>query len=364
MTLLEEVESNRKSIRTDGYPMSIGELASMYEDGELDLHPEFQRVYRWTDEQKTGLIESLLLGIPIPSIFVHQRRDGIWDVVDGLQRLSSIFQTMGILKDEQNKTLPPLNLTSTKYLPSLEGKLWGTNEADPSGLGGELQRIIKRSKMDVKIVLRESDDDTKLELFQRLNTGGSPLTRQELRNCLILLYAPKSLSWLQELSAYPAFQECIALSDKAREEQYDTELVVRFLTLRKFDPNTSIRDLGIFLDDQILSLFGSKTFDQSHEEAVFKRTFDLLASSLEDRSFRRFDVQKDRFGGGFLVSVYEVVAMGLGYYLDDLEYAPSIDLKSIPSRVWNDGGSSIGSGVNAVRRLRATLHMGRDLFAP
>lgn len=363
MTLYDEVETHRKSIRTDGYPMSIGELASVYQDGDLDLHPEFQRFFRWTDEQKTGLIESILLGIPIPSIFVHQRKDGIWDVVDGLQRLSSIFQTMGILKGENGKMHPPLTLTATKYLPSLHGKSWGANESDPNGIGGDLQRIIKRSKLDVKIVLRESDEDTKFELFQRVNTGGSPLTRQELRNCLILMHSEDAYKWILELSQYEPFQRCIALSDKAREEQYDVELVVRYLTLRKFDPSISIPDLGAFLDERILALF-KENFNEPLEESGFKRTFDFLADSLEDRSFRRFNITKQRHGGGFLVSVYEVVALGLGFYMDDQNYRPNADMEGIPSKVWEDGGISIGSGTNAVRRLKATLEMGRRLFQP
>src|SRR5215204_5137795 len=100
MTLQERIENRRKEIRTDGYPVSIGEWISLYENRELDIHPEFQRVFRWTDAQKTSLIESILLGIPIPSVFVSQRADGVWDVVDGLQRLSTIFQFMGIFKDE------------------------------------------------------------------------------------------------------------------------------------------------------------------------------------------------------------------------------------------------------------------------
>ena len=153
MTLLDEVEQNRKTIRTDGYPMSIGELATLYRDGELDLHPEFQRYFRWTEEQKATHIESLLLGIPIPSIFVYQRKDGIWDVVDGLQRISSVFQAMGILKDKDGALIQPLQFTGTKYLPSLDGKSWGANEADPNGIGGQLQRILKRSKLDIKLSL-------------------------------------------------------------------------------------------------------------------------------------------------------------------------------------------------------------------
>ena len=92
--LQQEIDEKKKEIFTDGYPMSIGELSSLYSENELDIHPEFQRFFRWTTLQKSKLIESILLGIPIPSIFVSQREDGVWDVVDGLQRLSTIFQFM------------------------------------------------------------------------------------------------------------------------------------------------------------------------------------------------------------------------------------------------------------------------------
>ena len=194
--------------------MSINELATMYKDDELELHPEFQRFYRWTDEQKSRLIESLLLGIPIPSFFVYQRPDGVWAVVDGLQRLSAIFQVMGILRGLDGELLPPLTLTATKYLPSLEGRQWGTNEADLQGIGGDLQRVLKRSKLDIKIVLRESDADTRLELFQRLNSGGTELSSQELRNCLILMVSPDALEHLRTIADIENFQNSVALSTR------------------------------------------------------------------------------------------------------------------------------------------------------
>ena len=93
--LQNQIDTARMQVHTDSYPMSIGELINLYDDGELDIHPEFQRIYRWTDEQKSKLIESILLGIPLPSIFVAQRQDGIWDVVDGLQRISTILSFLG-----------------------------------------------------------------------------------------------------------------------------------------------------------------------------------------------------------------------------------------------------------------------------
>jgi hypothetical protein len=362
MPLEQEVEKNRKSIRTDGYPMSIGELTAMYKEGELKLRPDFQRYFRWSAEQKSKLLESFLLGIPIPSIFVHQRSDGVWDVVDGLQRLSSIFEIMGILKDEDGELLPPLVFQSTKYLPSLVGKTWGVNEADEKGIGGTLQRVFKRSKIDIKIVLRESDSDTKLELFQRLNTGGSSLSAQELRNCQIIMVDSEALEHIKEMAVDPNFIECCALSDRNLDEQYDLELVVRFITLRKWNPEESMGDLGPFLDDRIVEIAANQNFSWLTEKNVFKTTFRLLVETLGSDSFRRYDSQTDRFKGGFSVSAFEVIALGLGY-LAETKSLSSLGITEKVKRLWME--ESVIRDVRGRRsadRLKNTLPFGRKFM--
>jgi uncharacterized protein with ParB-like and HNH nuclease domain len=78
MSLDSEIEQIRKSVRTDAYQMSIGEIINMYSEGELIINPDFQRLYRWGAGQKSSLIESILLDIPIPSIFVYEKDDGNW----------------------------------------------------------------------------------------------------------------------------------------------------------------------------------------------------------------------------------------------------------------------------------------------
>ncbi|MBI5659577.1 MAG: DUF262 domain-containing protein [Nitrosomonadales bacterium] len=205
MSLIDQINKKRKEIKTDGYPMSIGEWISMYERNELDIHPEFQRFYRWSPSQKSALIESILLGIPLPAIFVSQRSDGVWDVVDGLQRLSTIFQFVGILKDDKGKSVEPLALQKTKYLPALHDIQWN-NDADPKkSLPTDIQLVIKRSKISASIVLKESDETAKYDLFQRLNTGGSELSPQEVRNCLLLMINKSFFDWLKELPKNEAF---------------------------------------------------------------------------------------------------------------------------------------------------------------
>ena len=368
MGLKEEIEARRAEIRSDGYPMSIGELINLYRDGELDIHPEFQRFYRWSDDQKSRLIESILLGIPIPTIFVSQREDGVWDVIDGLQRLSTIFQMVGILTDEEGKLVPPLVLKRTKYLPSLEGKVWETD--DPSiAIGSDNQRIIRRSKIDVKIILRESSESSKYELFQRLNTGGSQLSDQELRNVILIMENPEAYRWLAGLSNDENFKNCIALSERALSEQYHVELAVRFLVFRRLETSElrSIGNLGEFLTDEMVKFAKP---DKSHEfqregEEAFRFTFSKLAQTLEDHSFHKYDAEKGKYRGGFLISVFEVIAGGLGYnFKKYVDGAPLPDIEGISKGLWQNEEfiRNSGSGVGATPRIRTTIHLGRELF--
>ena len=92
MSLPAEIETAKRYVKTDAYQMSIGEVINLYKDGELIIDPIFQRLFRWEPYQKARLIESILLGIPLPPIFVYERPDGTWELVDGLQRLSTILE--------------------------------------------------------------------------------------------------------------------------------------------------------------------------------------------------------------------------------------------------------------------------------
>lgn len=94
---------SRRNVKTESYSMSIGELISMYENDEIILRPEYQKNRHWTLEQKSRLIESILIGLPLPSFFMAQDENGKWEVVDGMQRLSTIFDFVSVLKDENKK---------------------------------------------------------------------------------------------------------------------------------------------------------------------------------------------------------------------------------------------------------------------
>ncbi|MEW5733874.1 MAG: DUF262 domain-containing protein [Thermodesulfobacteriota bacterium] len=362
MALNDEIDAMRKEIRTDGYAMSIGEWISLYTNGEIDIHPEFQRFYRWKSSQKSSLIESILLGIPIPPIFVSQRPDGVWDIIDGLQRLSTIYELAGILRDESGKPIDQLTLDKVKYLPSLEGMKWNNPDNPEKSFSPEQRLLVKREKLSVSIILRESPEFTKFELFNRLNTGGSNLTAQETRNCIMVMINPNFHNRLRALSEYQPFQDAIALSDNNIMEQYDLELALRFLVfshvnLDKYDRSA---DVGSYLTDVMIEMAQQKDFDWGSSEACFMSTFDYIYDVLGSEAFRRFT--NGQFKGGFLLSPFEVIACGLGYNYPNFPPREETqqrvkDLHKNPIfQKWS------GSGVRANSRLPRLLPLGRDLF--
>ncbi|NLW74849.1 MAG: DUF262 domain-containing protein [Methanomicrobiales archaeon] len=362
MSLYEEIENNRKTIKTDSYNMSIGELISLYEGQELDIHPEFQRFFRWNPNQKSNFIESILLGIPIPPIFVNQRKDGVWDVIDGLQRLSTIFQLVGIYKDESGNLLDPLVLEKTKYLPSLLGKRWDDKSNLHNSLTNDERLIIKRSKIGINIILMESDDLIKYELFQRLNTGGSILSPQEVRNCTMVMINPEFYDKVRELANYPSFQNSIALSQNNLEQQYDIELALRFIIfafidLENYDRST---DVGSYLTDKMVDLAKNKSINWDEMNVRFQSTFDFIYENLGSDAFRRY--ANDKFIGGFLLSPFEVIAFGLGFNYPNFP-SPDVFISETKKLYENQEYTQFsGSGVRANTRLPKLIPLGRDLF--
>jgi hypothetical protein len=171
VNLQEEIDKRAQEIHTDGYSMSINEAVAMYQAGDLEVHPEFQRIFRWNIEQQSRLIESIFLGIPIPPIFVAQCHDGVWDVVDGVQRLSTILRFVGVLNADTEVRDAPQPLVASEYLERLAG-LYYDSDLIPNGKAGAhslddaQRRVFKRARLDFQIVEKESDEQAKYDLFQ------------------------------------------------------------------------------------------------------------------------------------------------------------------------------------------------------
>jgi Protein of unknown function DUF262 len=358
--LEEQIAQGRRQISSDSYPMSIGELTNLFREHELVISPAFQRLFRWDLEQKSRLIESILLGIPLPSIFVSQSEDGKWELVDGLQRVSTILQFQGLLVDHSN-----LVLEGTKYLPSLEGKVW--DDEDASICLTDAQRLdFKRSKIDIKIIKRDSSADTKYDLFQRLNSYGSPLQPQEIRNAMLVGVNSEFAEWVTGLAAHPAFVDSLNLPDAQLGEKYNEELVLRFLYLHELNElNTAtLRRFNQKLDEASLEMASQYPSSAASRMTVFQETFDLIYSDAGADAFRKWDTQRSSFRGGFLNTAFEVIAIGLGYHVASGTPYRS-DVRAAAQELWKrpDMVTRFATGLSTEARMNRMLPLGRDLMA-
>ncbi|MBS6560888.1 MAG: DUF262 domain-containing protein [Clostridiales bacterium] len=368
-TLQKEIDLMAKSIKTDNYPMSIGELANLYQDGDLQINPIYQRMFRWDMTQQSALIESILLNIPIPPIYVYQNEKGKWNLIDGQQRLSTIFKFMGILKNESEdgegmKIVKTEPLTRTKFLPSLEGKYWD-NEDENYSLTDAQRRYIKRSKILIIIIDKSSDEFAQYEMFQRLNTGGSHLSPQEIRNCILVMKNEEFYKNLKNMSQYPNFINAVPISEKDSEEQGYLELVVKYFILRysKFDISDS-ENYNNFLTDEILKLINKDDIDFIKEEDIFKKTFDLLYKVMDENSFKKYDKEKNRSYGSVLVGAYEAIIPGL---TDNISYYQEneIELENLIKNLYSSEEylAATKRGIRPVGRIKKLAGFSKEIFS-
>lgn len=222
-TLEEELLKARNNLAADRLDMSFGELMNMFTNKELIIDPEFQRYFRWDNYQRTRFIESILLGIPVPSVFMAEDDEGKWEIVDGLQRISTILSFFGLLTGEMSKE-NNWTMCNGDIIDGLDG-------LSSHDLPLKYQLNIKRSSLRIEVIKWDSSYDMRYELFNRLNTGGSPLTDQEIRNCIFRGTGNDLSREIRDLAGNPEFIRFVRVTDRQKSELYLDELVLRFYSL-------------------------------------------------------------------------------------------------------------------------------------
>lgn len=219
MTLGEEIETQRRKVDFDTYDISVQQLLAMIGEGQIDIAPEYQRHFRWKEDRQSLLIESIFLGIPVPSLFMATNKDSTWEVVDGVQRISTLIHFAG---DEKVRRLigikKPLNIEALEKLPSL-------NDITFQNLPKNLQVQFLLRPIKVVTLSDKSDTIVRFDLFERLNTGGIRLSDQEIRACVFR--GPFS-DFLAELAELEEFRTAVRLPPARREDRTEEECVLRF----------------------------------------------------------------------------------------------------------------------------------------
>jgi hypothetical protein len=295
--LESKLEETRNSLSTDRLDMSFGEIMSMYEREEIIIDPDFQRLFRWDTYQKTRFIESILIGIPVPPIFVAEDELGRWELVDGLQRISTIFSFFGILR-----SLPEKNnwiMTKGDIATDLENLAC-------KDLPLKFQLNIKRASCRVEIIKWNSAFDMRYELFNRLNTGGSELTDQEIRNAIFRGVSKEFNSFLRKCAELPEFIAIIQPTERQLEQLYMDELVLRFCSL--FDYKEELSDNISQHMTAYMKIAVSQPENIANLERVFIETLKILSP-----------IGKDVFRGSnnvFSTSLYDCVTIGISKYIN------------------------------------------------
>lgn len=182
---------------------------------ELVIDPDFQRNDVWSPKQSAELVESILMGIPIPTIYLFEMKDGSKQVVDGRQRISAILNFLN------NK----FSLKDLKILPQCNGKNF-------SELDSKMQGIFEDYQLFFYIIQPPTPERVKYDIFDRVNRGGTRLTNQEMRNAL---YRGRSTVLLKELATSPAFLDATGkgISSKRMKDQHVILRSLAFYLLKK-----------------------------------------------------------------------------------------------------------------------------------
>lgn len=211
---------NPEQIRVSTSAFSLRNILDLIDENALELAPDFQRGQVWSLTQKSQLVESLLLQIPLPAFYFAEDKDGRLRVVDGLQRLS----TLHAFVRGTDESFP---LRGLEYLDGAEGLRF-------HDLAVQLQRRIHNAQLVVNVIDPSTPTGVMYDIFKRINTGGTPLNAQEIRHCMS---RPRSRGILKAMTGTAAFARATnGLNGHIR--MNDREMALRFAAFRLLGMDT------------------------------------------------------------------------------------------------------------------------------
>lgn len=263
--LESQLKTQRRTVDFDTFDIHMQQLIDMLNRKQIKVSPKYQRQFRWDDARCSQFIESLLLGIPIPSLFMATNSDNTWEVVDGVQRLSTIIKFAGEEPlRERHKVGDALVLTELQKLTDFVGLRFDQ-------LPTNLQLHFMTRPIKVITLNDKSDAVVRLDLFERLNKGGVALSAQEIRDCV---FQGNFADFLDKLSQTKPFKKVVRLTPLQQRDATAEECVLRFFAFRdryKTFEHSVTEFLNKYMEDS------AKEFNYRKQEDVFNRTFNELA---------------------------------------------------------------------------------------
>jgi len=305
----------REILTRSGDP-EISSLHDKYKRGKLILQPDFQRQFVWDRKKASRLIESVLLSVPLPIVYLSEQLDGKEYVIDGQQRLTSLFSFI----DGKFPSGEEFRLTGLNPYREL-------NKSSFKEIPEQLQDKISHYTLRSVTLLKQSSSDLKFEIFERLNTGSEPLNDQELRNCV---YRGPYNRLLKDLAADNDFRDLLGLkaSDKRMK---DAELVLRFAaffhaTYLKYQP-----PMKRFFNQDMEKHQNISDADAAALRGAFKNSISIIKSLFgTEHAFKRFYGGDEQNPSGrwepkkFNASLYDVL-MGVFHDKDKNQVYAALD---------------------------------------
>lgn len=397
--LIEQINENRRHVSTDTYRATWKEIIDNYRDGIIAIEPDFQRTFRWDLKQQTEFIESVILGLPFPPIFlIQEEEDSAQTVLDGVQRICTILKFFS--KEISSKTISDSFPLASSYIVSegsaeeLEEEEFyqedSDNQLDKTPLDNDLNvpttllkggildslenytaetlpgvtvRAIKQARVDVILLEPESDLRIRYQVFTRLNRAGARLSDQEVRNCAARLGGSDFPNKLKDLAKTQSIVQAMNLPLTARRKMQIEEYILRMLALvyKKETLNDKNRIMRALLDDFMLEA-SKKNIIGIEQEGKIIKTFEVINEAISDGS---------SFKGkrGFSTTRFDVIATGVYQNIDfiDAEFVKKkieglkISETDKKSNLYKD---LIGAGSNTINKIKGRIEYGKEWFNP
>jgi AcrR family transcriptional regulator len=341
----KELDKQRRQVDFDTYDVTVDELLRRVEKGRIDVAPAYQRKFRWDKPRQSALVESIFLGIPVPPLFMATNasagKPNSWEVVDGLQRVTTLVNFAGndLAREKIGLDGTPLKLEELDKLQTFEGYSFNR-------LPDDLRTLFEDRPLKVVVLNDKSDRRVRFDLFERINTGGIKLSHQEVRECV---FRGPFIELLEELAQRDDFNTLIHLSLNNQDDGTREEFALRFFAyLEKYEQfEHAVKE---FLDE--FTIASLKEPDVKRREREFDRTFSYLARCFPDGLKSRKGVTP--------VNMFEGVAVGAALALRE-----NPKLRVPKDLSWVHGAEFrefISGATNTRARVRGRVEYCRDKF--
>lgn len=305
------------NITSWGADLSFRELITMYEEDEL-IKPELQRHYVWDKVEASRFIESLLLGLPVPSIFLANTSDDHKLIVDGYQRIMTVYDFVKGIWTKDGRVFRLSN--SDKINERWKGKSFGE-------LSSAEQRKIRSTTIHAIVFeqIKPKENDTSLyQIFERINTGGRALAAQEIRNCV---YQGTLNSMLIEVNRNEDWRHFMGEDVDSRMK--DMEFILRYFAINtdkvKNAPKGNI-SLKKLLNEYMGSAENNRDEKVAYLKDTFNRTISFIRNNIGDNAFHNIvSGDPDKIRKRFYPTIFDSIMVGttiaLEYFGDDIPTA-------------------------------------------